>query len=331
MDYSVPKESIGFPGFFDIPGYSKYAISPSGAVVNKESSTCLEGGRNPDGYVNIRLTGNDGSVLTWGRHRLLCYVFKHPNTDITNLVVNHINAIKGDDRLDNLEWVSYQGNAEHAGMMGITEKCLPISVRDVDTGVVNKFPSIVECARSLNMTKDAVNYRVKVGEKRVFPERKQYRNSHSDEPWYIPDSIDRELLFNSTSKPVLVRFVLSGEVRQYDQISQLTNVLNVAPSTLSQWINRNDQPVLPGFVQLKWAHDLTPWRDIGDPYLELSSFTGKRSVKKVNELSGDSKIFLSAIECAEESNLTPTALNYRLKSNGTKVFPDGFRYGYYPY
>jgi hypothetical protein len=331
MDNYKPKEASGFPGFYEISGYSKYALSLNGSVVNKETGTYLEGSRNPDGYVNYRLTGNDGYILTWGRHRLMCYVFKHPGIDITNLVVNHINTIKGDDWLDNLEWVSYQGNAEHAGMMGVTEKCLPISVRDVDTGIVTKFPSIVECARNLNMSKDAINYRIKIGEKRIFPERKQYRSSHSDETWYIPESIERELMFNSTSKPVLVKNVLTGEVIGYDQIGYLTSVFGVSASTLSQWISRTDQPVLPFFVQLKWAHDLTPWRKIGDPYLELAAFTGKRPVKRVTELNGDIKIYLSAAECAEDNELTPTALNYRLKSNGTKSFSDGFRYGYYPY
>jgi hypothetical protein len=331
MDNFIPKEANGFPGFFEIPGYGKYAINPDGVVINKETHSYLEGSRNPDGYVNYRLTGDGGYCLTWGRHRLMCFVFKHPGVDITPLIVNHINTIKGDDRLNNLEWTTYQGNAEHAGAMGITEKCIPISVRDVDTGEIVKYPSIVECARFMGMTKDAINYRIKIGEQRVFPERKQYRLSHSDEPWYIPDSIERELMINSTSKPVLVKNVFTGEVTGYDQIGRLPDVFGVAPSTLSQWISRKDQPVLPYFVQMKWAYDPTPWREISDPYLEHNQFTGKRAVKIVNEQTGETKIYPSAIECAQDKGLSPTALNYRLKSNGTKIFSDGYRYGYYPY
>ncbi|EKD22583.1 MAG: hypothetical protein ACD_84C00041G0001, partial [uncultured bacterium] len=173
--------------------------------------------------------------------------------------------------------------------------------------------------------------RVKTEGRRVFPERKQYRALYYDKPWYIPTSIDNDLMLNSASKPVHVRDVFTGLVTTYDQIGQLSKVLKVAASTLSQWINRKDQPVLPFFVQIKWAFDSTPWREVKDPYIELSNFTGKRTVKLLNEQDGKIKIYLSAIECAADRGLSPTALNYRLKSNGTRIFSDNCRYGYYPY
>lgn len=329
MEVISANGAAGFFGFYEIPGYASYAISIDGRVINKNTLNYLDGSRNPDGYYNFRLTGDDGHCLTWGRHRLLAYVFKHPGVDISPLTVNHINTIKGDDWLDNLEWTTYQGNAEHAGMMGITEKCLPISVRDVDTGEVRKFPSIIECARTMNMTKDAVSYRVNVGETRVFPERKQYRGSQSDTPWYVPESVERELLQNSTSKVVIVKNVITGELTRFDQLSKLADAMNVSPSTITQWMGRNDQPVLPGFIQLKWASDISPWRIIDNPYLELSNFTGKRIVKTVKEQTGETMLYTSAVECARAMGISPTALDYRLKSNGTKVFSDGYRYGYY--
>jgi hypothetical protein len=325
------KESIDFPGYYEIPGYSNYVISIDGRVINKTTRINLEGSRNPDGYVNYRIFGDDNYTLTWGRHRLLCYVFKHPGVDITSLVVNHINTVKGDDWLDNLEWTTYQGNAEHAGAMGITPKCIPISVRDIDTGNIRKFPSIIECARFMGMSKDAINYRIFVGEERVFPERKQYRGSHSNEPWIIPISVEQALLQNSTSKAISVRNVLTGEIATYNQMSELAKDLDIALPTLSQWIRREDQPVLPNFIQIRWAHDLTPWREVIDPYLELNNFSCSRCVKVVNNENGEFKIYPSAVECAKWHRLTTTALNYRLKSNGEKVFSDGYRYGYYPY
>jgi len=331
MNNFVLRESDKFPGFYEIPEYSKYCISVDGLVINKNTCEYLQGSRNPDGYINYRISDDNNRILTWGRHRLMCYVFKHPNISIENLVVNHINTIKGDDWLDNLEWITYQGNVEHAGIMGLTEKCCPISVRDVDTGQVIKFSSIIECARFMGFTKDAVNYRVKVGETRIFPERKQYRLSHSDNLWYTPPSIEHALMQNSTSKAVSVRNVFTGEVFHYDQIGRLTEIFGVSPSTLTQWINCRDQPVLPFYIQLKWGHDTTPWRNVVDPYLELNTFSGRKAVKIINDKSGEIKIYPSCSECAADKGLSPTALNYRLKSNGTKIFSDGYRYGYYPY
>lgn len=42
-------------------------------------------------------------------------------------------------------------------------------------------------------------------------------------------------------------------------------------------------------------------------------------------------VYMSAIACAKARKLLPTTLNWRLKSNGTKVYDDGCRYGYYPF
>lgn len=329
MNRTEATEAVSFPGYYLIPGYSNYAVTKEGQVLNLQTLELLKGSTNPDGYHNYRLTGDDGHTLTWGRHRLMGFVFKHPGVDIRGLTVNHENTIKGDDRLENLEWMTQQANIEHAGRMGISDKCIPLSVRDVDTGVVEDYPSIIEYARKTGLSKDAVNYRLKMGDSRVFPERKQYRATYITRPWYVPTNVDRALLMNSTSKAVLMRLTETGEVLEFKQLSQLASHLKVAPSTVTQWMSLPNQPVLPGFIQLKWGYDETPWREIGDPYLELAVSTGNKPVRVINATTQETIVFGSAVECATVMGLKPTALHYRLKSNGTTVFSDGFKYGYY--
>lgn len=323
------QEATEFPGFYEISGFSRYVVNQTGVVVNKQTHEVLSGSTNPDGYHNYRLGGDNGHTLTWGRHRLLGFVFKHPGVDIEPLTVNHENGIKGDDRLENLEWKTYQGNAEHAGEFGLTDKCTPISVRDVDTGEIQQFPSIVECARVFDVSKDTINYRVKIGDSRVFPERKQYRVSTITRPWYIPSDVERELKVNSTSKSILMRVVPTGEVMEFNQLTQLAKHLKMPVPTLSVWMTLPDQPVLPGFIQLKWVTDTTPWRETGDPYMELSRTTGKKPVRVTRPETGESMVFTSAVECATVRGLKPSALNYRLKSAGTVTYLDGCRYEYY--
>ena len=86
-----PKESSDYLGYYEIPGYSKYVISREGDVINKDKGTVLLGSINPAGYKNYRLTGNNKHIHTWGRHRLMGFVFKYPGMDITDLVINHKN------------------------------------------------------------------------------------------------------------------------------------------------------------------------------------------------------------------------------------------------
>lgn len=324
-----PKEMKEFPGFFKIHGFDKYVVSVDGRVINTVSGKEIKGSVNPAGYHNFRITDERGYCYTIGRHRLLGMVFKHPGVNIDDLVINHINGIKGDDRLTNLEWVTHQGNLIHASKMGLNDTCQPISVRDVDTGEVIKYDTISECARRNGLSKDAVCYRVRIGEERVFPERKQYRANHSDAPWYVPVNVDKALLLNTTSKPVIMRHVVTGIECVFKQSSELASFLKVSQATISQWLRLPNQPVLPGLIQIKWGIDETPWRVVDDPFEELQRFTVKRPVKVLDTNTGDIEIFSSAIECAREKGLTPTALNYRLKTPRSSVYSDGCKYRYY--
>ena len=325
----LPIEALEIPGFYEIPGYSCYVVSKEGKVFNRKKGHFLNGSINPDGYHNFRLRSDTNRILTWGLHRLMAYVFLHPGTDVSSLVVNHKNANKSDNRIENLEWVSYQGNAEHAGSLGLTIKCQPISVRDVDTGVVVKYPSIVACARVYGVSKDFINWRVKKGEAYVFPERKQYRGSHSDEPWYIPGNAETSFCSSRNSKRVLVRYLCSGATAEYPKITDLAEKLGVSLSTLSCWLKKEGQPVLPGYIQLKWADDDTPWREIDDFYTDIEKTQIKRIVKVTNDRSGEVVLYPSAVKCAQDLDLLPTTLHERLRSKGTKVFSDGRRYSYY--
>src|SRR6185503_17756921 len=330
MEKIEPVESIGFPGYYEIPGFSfRYAIDREGRVINKLTRKVLSGSVNSKGYCHYRLIANDLLVLTIGRHRLLAFVFKHPGVSLKGLVVNHLNGIPGDDRLNNLEWTTHKGNIEHAGMLGLTTKCIPVSVRDIDTGVVIKFPSIVECARHFGVTKDTINWRVKVGEAKLFPDRKQYRTTRADDPWISPGNMVDEKVEFGRSRCILLRYLDSETVVVFPQLQQLASHLGVSPATITLWLNQPNQPVLPGCIQIKLASDQTPWRTIADPRLELENYTGKKSVVVTKTATGESKIFDSAVECARSMGILPTTLNLRLKSKGTKTFSDGFSYCYY--
>lgn len=312
--------------FKPIDGYSKYLINQIGQVYNHERQAFLQGSVNPDGYVNVRLTDDQGNTKTWGLHRLLGFVFIPYQGSIDDLVINHINGKKSDNRLENLEWVTYQGNAEHAGREGLTTKCIPILVRDAVTGQITEFPSFAECARHLGLTKDALSYRVKTKGQRVFPEKKQYMAKNCDESFAVKD-IDEALLENGRSEKIIVKYLLNDSVVEYDTCAAFAAIHGVSGATVSAWLSKPDQPVLPGLIQLKRASDESKWRMVGDVYLELEKFTGKRCVVLWNDC--DQVIYSSAIECAVENRLNATALNYRLKSNGEKVFKDGYRYSYY--
>lgn len=70
-----------------------------------------------DGYFYIILSDKNHKEITQKVHRLVAMNFI-PNTE-TKKEVNHKNAIKTDNRVENLEWVTRQENATHAAENGL--------------------------------------------------------------------------------------------------------------------------------------------------------------------------------------------------------------------
>lgn len=105
----------------DIPGYEGlYQVSNLGNVKSLPRKKCK--GRvlkpySPEyGYQHVMLSKN-GIQKCYKVHRLVAEIFVE-NPD-GKMEVNHINAIKSDNRAVNLEWCTALENYNHARKMGL--------------------------------------------------------------------------------------------------------------------------------------------------------------------------------------------------------------------
>lgn len=311
-----PLESTTHPGFYLIPGYSRYVISESGTILDLVDGGEVTQSRNPAGYINVYLHGDHGKRFTWGLHRLLCFVFKNPGRPIKGLVVNHENGVKDCNELWNLEWETYTGNAEHAGYNGLTTKCVPVLVRDVATGEVVEYPSAIKCARDLGITKDAVIWRINSKGLTTFPDGRQYKRLRDEGEWGL-----------SEGSGLLVRELLTGKIKTFAKQRTASAILGVSEAAISTWLMLPNQPVLPGYIQMKLQSDPSPWRSVADPYLELDNHTKQRSVVVIDEMDDSLRVYPSAAAAAKEHGISVTLLNYRLKRPHRSY--DGYRFVYY--
>lgn len=113
-DYIQNEESVEV--WKDIRECSKYQASNTGNIKNKETNTILKPGTSGWGYLQVNLY-YDSKHHTRYVHKLIAETFI-PNPD-NKPKVNHINGIKTDNRVCNLEWVTNSENEKHAYDIGL--------------------------------------------------------------------------------------------------------------------------------------------------------------------------------------------------------------------
>jgi len=102
------KENFMKAEIFEIyPEDTNYLVSNLGRVKNVTTGKFKVPRVTSDGY--LRMTTYP-SRKTTGIHRLVLKTFE-PNINCDNLQVNHINGLRDDNRLENLEWVTSKENA----------------------------------------------------------------------------------------------------------------------------------------------------------------------------------------------------------------------------
>lgn len=108
-----------------IDGFSSYEISNYGEIKtynwkNKGCERIMKPALDGAGYFRTMLKrDSDGKFCTVKVHRLVAYAF----LDLVESknIVNHINGIRNDNRVINLEWCTHSENLKHSFKIGLSD------------------------------------------------------------------------------------------------------------------------------------------------------------------------------------------------------------------
>ena len=102
---------------------SNYVINLNGNLLNLKTNKFKKWAKDTNGYMKTQIWIN-GIPKNVTQHRLLAQLFI-PNPE-NKSQVNHINGIKHDNRIENLEWVTQPENTLHSfacGLQQVTRPC----------------------------------------------------------------------------------------------------------------------------------------------------------------------------------------------------------------
>jgi hypothetical protein len=100
--------------FRDIPNYTNYMISKNAEIYSKKLKRicCLT--TLPNGYHKIKLKGDNDIYKDLYIHVLVAMTYLHYVPSTNQFVINHIDGIKGNNNLNNLEIVTQKQNMKHS-------------------------------------------------------------------------------------------------------------------------------------------------------------------------------------------------------------------------
>ena len=326
--WKFPSGGLRHPRYKDfsyIPGYSKYIINKNGVLIDHKEDIVIEPFFE-ELYAKFRVYPDVGFRVATSRHRLLSLAWIDYPAFVDDLVVNHKNGIRGDDREENLEFISRRENNIHASELGLTSKGREVLVKNYETDTIMTFRGTTECARYFNLNRSTVKYRLHSGQQ-IYPGNIVFKYANDSTPWREDLTLTTKSLNKGDPRSIKAKNVFTDEIQTFSSIKKAGDHLKIHPNTIHGYL-KNSISGRPtnGFV-FKYFVDDSPWPSYTDSEKALFKKypIGKNLGLKIENIkTGEIILFSDVKELKEKFNLNTGQLNdFRYHQ---KLINETFRY-----
>ena len=239
--------------FCYIPGYSRYLIARDGRVLSMPKGELLKPYMDANGYMMFGVQPDVGKRTIVGMHRLLALAYCPYDRHVDSLDVNHLDTDKINNQLDNLEWATRSRNNFHAHENGLNNS-RGVLVRNIATGVINRYYSVEECGRVMGIDGETLRQRIvkKHAVGKVYSGFYQFKYEDDAQPWVIFDTID-EYDHVRTSRKVLARSVKTDEETVFSSLAEVGRFFDESPKTFQYQLSKSKTGIFYNGYSLEYV------------------------------------------------------------------------------
>ena len=310
-----------YPSYYYIPCFTRYVINKQGDVIKVLDGRNISILTQPKGYKSYTMINDLNIRRCLQRHRALAITFLDYPVNVDDLDTNHIDGIPGNDWVENLELITHKENLKHAVKIGLhSKKPKPVLMRNIITGEITEFESQSHCSRFLDINLVSLQGRLYNPKQQVYSGGFQFKYKDDPTPWREVENSDIENETFWNKKPVLVRNVLTGEIREFSGINDCIRKLKLNRGSVHRRLKLEGQPVFEDMTQFKFKHDNSQWREPVPEELINGTNTRSKRIIVTNLATNQVTEYKSMTECKRALSIGEINLNHLLKGN---KYPNG--------
>jgi hypothetical protein len=240
LEKIVPVEDNNHPGYYCYPGNSKIRVSKDGKIILDDGTLVLPY-LHQNGYYYFNAYGKN-----YKHHRVLAMTFvgrpfRHIDKPYSKLEVNHLDGVKTNNDLNNLEWCTCKENIIHSHKNGLHPKDRRVLAKNIHTDEIITFNSTKDCADYFNIHRGTFWKHITKGNIGAYQKDRYVFKFDNGELWNVLPKTQLKLLGGGTSGiDVLVTNFKDKCKLIFASISEAAVYTGISAKLLSKKLKKGD-------------------------------------------------------------------------------------------